>query len=146
LVLPPHPRQNPPAASGLARCQIVNPRRFTALHAPVRESATRRLLAHCFFATQTHQFRQVPAQFRRVPEPFGQTAEEFRRVPEWFGQLPETFGRVPEEFRQLTEKVRFVPEERGELPEEFRRTAKELRRGAVAKIFPKIFMRGYGMI
>ncbi len=61
-------------------------------------------------------------------------------------QLPETFGRAPEEFRQMTEKVRFVPEERGQLPEEFRRTAKELLRGAVKKIFPKIFMRGYGMI
>jgi hypothetical protein len=60
--------------------------------------------------------------------------------------LPEKVGRVAEQFRQLTENVRFVPEERGELPEEFRWTAKESRRCAVAKIFPKIFMRGYHMI
>jgi hypothetical protein len=43
-------------------------------------------------------------------------------------------------------ELRRVPEGFGQLPEEFRRTAKELRRGAVKKIFPKIFMRGYGMI
>ena len=98
------------------------------------------------FRQTSGKLRQLSAQFRRVPEQFGQTAEKLRLVPEGFGQLPETFGRVPEEFRQLPEKVRFVPEKRGELPEEFRRTAKESRRGAVAKIFPKIFMRDYGMI
>jgi hypothetical protein len=74
------------------------------------------------------KLRQLSAQFRRVPEQFGQTAEELRRVPKWFRQLPETFGRVPKEFRQLTEIVRFVPEERGGLPEERRFTAKVFRR------------------
>jgi hypothetical protein len=60
--------------------------------------------------------------------------------------LPEKVGQVARAFRQLPENVRLVPEERGELPEVFRWTAKESRRGAVKKILPKIFMRGYRMI
>jgi hypothetical protein len=56
------------------------------LHAPVRVSAKRRLLAHCFFASQAHQIKSpILRQVRSPKNPaFDSTLSG---LMEWFKQL-----------------------------------------------------------